>query len=153
MKPIDWYWVAIFTAVLHQVYVWLCWRLELHKKGLTTLLGPGAFSAFAFGFAVIGITRVVAVFVLAYVNQGSVALNPFVLKIASVARCAPSSRQLLAHPGPVRRGLDDARLTWPRERSKCLGRPLGGNSSVAHSAKHSTANGAFKLGMILPRAE
>ena len=43
LKSIDWYWIAIFTAVLHQVYVWLCWRIELHGKGLTTLLGPGAF--------------------------------------------------------------------------------------------------------------
>ena len=90
LKSIDWYWIAIFTAVLHQVYVWLCWRIELHGKGLTTLLGPGAFPAFAFGFAVIGIIRVIAVFVLAYANQGSVALNPFVLKIAAVAAFIPA---------------------------------------------------------------
>jgi hypothetical protein len=57
LKSIDWYWIAIFTAVLHQVYVWICWRIELHNKGLTTLLGPGAFPAFAFGFAVIGISQ------------------------------------------------------------------------------------------------
>ena len=76
--------------MLHQVYVWLCWRIELHNKGLTTLLGPGAFPTFAFGFAVIGITRVVAVFVLAYANQGSVALNLFVLKIAAVAAFIPA---------------------------------------------------------------
>src|SRR5690606_29628403 len=46
-----WYWIAILTAVLHQVYVWLAWRLELHGKGLTRLLGGAAFPAYATGFA------------------------------------------------------------------------------------------------------
>jgi hypothetical protein len=90
LKSIDWYWLAISTAILHQVYVWLCWRVELHANGMTALLGAVAFFAFAFGFAIIGIARVVAVFVLAYANQGTVALNPFVLKIAAVAAFLPA---------------------------------------------------------------
>jgi hypothetical protein len=43
-----------------------------------------------FGFAIIGIARVVAVFVLAYANRGTVALNPFALKIAAVATFLPA---------------------------------------------------------------
>ena len=37
-------------------------------------------------------------------------------------------------------GSTDARLRWPRERSKFLGGPIRGYSSVAHSEKHSTAD-------------
>jgi hypothetical protein len=90
LRSIDWFWTAIVAAVVHQVYVWLCWRIELHGKGLTALLGTAAFPAFAFGFAVIGIARVVAVFALGYANQASVAVNPLALKIAAVAALVPA---------------------------------------------------------------
>jgi hypothetical protein len=90
LSSIAWYWTAILAAVAHQVYVWLCWRVELHGKGLTALLGSAAFPAFACGFAIIGIARVVAMFVLAYANQASVALDPLTLKIAAVVALLPA---------------------------------------------------------------
>jgi hypothetical protein len=90
LTSLDWYWIAILTAVLHQVYVWLCWRVELHGKGLTRLLGGAAFAAYASGFALIGISRVVGVFVLAYANQDSVTANPTALKIAAAVALVPA---------------------------------------------------------------
>ena len=87
---IVWFWIAILIAVVHQVYVWLCWRIELHRKGLTALLGTAAFPAFAVGFAALGIARIVAMFVLGYANQDSVALAPLPLKVAAVAALAPA---------------------------------------------------------------
>ncbi len=90
LRAIDWYWTAILTAVLHQVYVWLCWRLELHGRGLTALLGAGAFPAFAFVFAVIGIARVVAMFALGFANRDSLALDPLTLKILAVVALIPA---------------------------------------------------------------
>lgn len=90
LQAIDWYWIAILTAVLHQVYVWLCWRIELHGKGLTAVLGAAAFPAFAVGFAALGIVRVVTVFVLGYANRDSIALDPLLLKIAAVAALLPA---------------------------------------------------------------
>src|SRR5262245_12003944 len=61
LTTIYWYWIAILTAVLHQVYVWLCWRSELYGKRLTRILGSHAFQAFAVGFALIGLFRVLSV--------------------------------------------------------------------------------------------
>jgi hypothetical protein len=90
LRSIDWFWIAILTAVVHQVYVWLCWRIELHGKGLTALLGTAAFPTFALGFASIGIARVVAMFTLGYANQASVTLNPLALKIAAVVALVPA---------------------------------------------------------------
>ena len=93
LRSVDWYWIAILTAVLHQVYAWLCWRIELHGKRMTALLGTGAFPAFAFGFAVIGVARVVAMFALGYANQGSVELEPpaiLAMKIAAVVALVPA---------------------------------------------------------------
>ena len=74
----------------HQAYVWLCWRAELHGGTLSRVLGSGAFRAFAVGFAILGISRVVTVFCLAYANQDSVAFDPLLLKIAAVAALAPA---------------------------------------------------------------
>jgi hypothetical protein len=90
LRAVAWYWAAILTAVAHQIYVWLCWRIELHRKGLTALLGAAAFPLFAFGFAVLGIARVIVMFVLGYANQGSVALDPLMLKIAAVVALLPA---------------------------------------------------------------
>jgi len=85
-----WFWLAIFVAVAHQVYVWLCWRLELHGGALSRLLRRQAFNAFAAGFAILGILRVLVVFALAYANRGSVADEPLLLKIAAIVALVPA---------------------------------------------------------------
>ena len=54
------------------------------------MLGSGAFHAFAVGFAVIGISRVVTVFCLAYANRDSVVFDPLLLKIVAVAALVPA---------------------------------------------------------------
>ena len=86
-----WYWVAILTAVAHQVYVWLCWRGELHHRFLTRLFAGNALSVFAVGFAIVGIGRVVTVFVAAYANRGTVAFEPMILlEIAAIIVLLPA---------------------------------------------------------------
>jgi len=66
---LTWFWLAAGIAVAHQSYVWLCWRLELHAKGLSRVLGERAFPLFAMGFALLGLSRVAVVVVLAVANQ------------------------------------------------------------------------------------
>jgi hypothetical protein len=68
-----WLGVAVATAVAHQVYVAVCWRLELWGGALSRTLGARAFPLYAAGFAVLGLSRVVAVTLLAVANAGSVA--------------------------------------------------------------------------------
>ncbi len=90
LSSLDWYWIAIGTAVLHQVYVWLCWRTELHGGLPTRLIGAWAFPLYAAGFSLIGIVRVLTVFVLAYSNQDTVAAELLALKIAAVGALVPA---------------------------------------------------------------
>jgi len=87
---VEWFWVAILAAVAHQVYVWLCWRLELHGQRLTRILGDQAFGAFKAGFATLGILRVITVFLVAYANRGSIAEGPLWSKIAAVMALIPA---------------------------------------------------------------
>ena len=85
-----WLWIAVGCAVLHQVYVWFCWRTELHAHLLTRLMGKRAFPVYAFGFAVIGILRAAAVFLLAISNRNTIPVSHFMLKTLAVLLFLPS---------------------------------------------------------------
>jgi protein-S-isoprenylcysteine O-methyltransferase Ste14 len=85
-----WFWGAALIAIAHQVYVWFCWRSQLHHGLLTRKLGSRAFPAYAAGFAVLGISRVLAVFGLAIANRDSVPLDPAILKTAAVIVLVPA---------------------------------------------------------------
>ena len=39
-----WLWIAIAVPVVHQIFVWLFWRLELHHGLITNWLGESGFS-------------------------------------------------------------------------------------------------------------
>lgn len=86
-----WFWFAIALAVVHQVYVWLCWRAELHASWLTRILGTHAFPTYAVGFSVLGISRVVAVFILAVSNRDTLQVNPLVLKLLAIIALIPAA--------------------------------------------------------------
>ena len=35
-----WLVLAVASAIVHQVYVWFCWRTQLHLSLLTRMMGP-----------------------------------------------------------------------------------------------------------------
>ncbi len=86
----SWLWTAAGVAVLHQVYVWFCWRTELHARLLTRLLGKRAFQVYAFGFALIGVVRTVAVLLLAVSNRDTMPGSLFVLRTLALILLLPS---------------------------------------------------------------
>lgn len=85
-----WYWLAAGIAVFHQTYVWFFWRTQLHASLPTRVLGRHAFHTYAAGFALIGIARVVVVFLLAISNQGTLSAEPTVLKAMAVVAMVPA---------------------------------------------------------------
>lgn len=85
-----WTWLAVAVAVAHQVYVWFCWRIQLHGRSLTRALGDRAFPAYAAGFAVFGILRVVAVFLLAISNRDTLPVDHTVLRVLAVFALIPA---------------------------------------------------------------
>jgi membrane protein YdbS with pleckstrin-like domain len=50
-----WLWLAVGIAIAHQIYVWLCWRTQLHASKLTRTLGSFGFPLYAVGFSILGI--------------------------------------------------------------------------------------------------
>ena len=85
-----WFWLAVFIAVVHQVYVWFCWRTQLHDSLLTRLLGSSGFSVYAVGFSLLGISRVVVVYLLAISNRDTLPGDLTILRVVAVIALIPA---------------------------------------------------------------
>ncbi|MHC4550729.1 MAG: methyltransferase [Planctomycetota bacterium] len=69
-----WFAAALGLAVLHQGWVWICWRLELFHHQLSARLGPRAFRYYGAGFVVLVGARVGAVWVVCARTVGTLAV-------------------------------------------------------------------------------
>lgn len=71
-----WLWSAAGIVVAHHALVWLVWRTELHARLVSRTFGPLGFRLYAVTFAIVGITRVVLVFLVAIANADTLAIAP-----------------------------------------------------------------------------
>jgi hypothetical protein len=85
-----WFWLAVALPVIHQVYVWFCWRTELHASLLSRIFGDAGFKLYAVGFSILGIARTVVVFILAYANRDTLEVNTTVTRILAVILLIPA---------------------------------------------------------------
>ncbi|MHB1318680.1 MAG: hypothetical protein ACYCYF_08700, partial [Anaerolineae bacterium] len=65
-----WLWASVVTAVMHQGYVMLAWRAELHHRAISARFGRNAFVLYATVFADLAFWRVLALILLAFANRG-----------------------------------------------------------------------------------
>ncbi len=65
------FWVAVAFPVGHQVFVWLAWRLELRSSAVSDAIG---FRAYVVVFFLLFGGRFVSLFVLAWMDRGSLGL-------------------------------------------------------------------------------
>ena len=65
------FWIAVFLPIVHQVFVWLTWRLELASSATSKTIGFGGYIA---GFFLLFGSRFVALFALAWMDRGSLHL-------------------------------------------------------------------------------
>jgi hypothetical protein len=85
-----WLWLAVALPIAHQVFVWLCWRTQLHGSWPTRAFGDFGFPLYAVGFSVLGIARVVVVFILAIANRDAVAVNLTALRTLAIVAAIPT---------------------------------------------------------------
>jgi len=75
-----WFWIAIVIPILHQVYVWLVWRLELHKNTFTSRYGLiKSFKMYSIGFSILFISRLIFITILTVSNQNSLLIKPSIV--------------------------------------------------------------------------
>jgi hypothetical protein len=85
-----WLWLAVAIPIVHQVFVWFCWRNKLYGSWPTRVFGNLAFPLYAAGFSILGIARVVVVFMLAIANRDALAVNPTALRIIAIVAAIPT---------------------------------------------------------------
>lgn len=91
ISTLTWFSLAVGNAIVHQVYVWFCWRTQLHIKLLTRLLGKAAFRFYAAAFAVLIVLRPVLITILAIANRDTVQANPLYMKITALVLLIPAA--------------------------------------------------------------
>lgn len=71
-----WFWLAILSPILHQLYVWICWRLELLHNSITNTLGVTGFNLYKAGFTLLILSRLITITLLAMANKDTLQLSP-----------------------------------------------------------------------------
>ncbi len=80
------FWIAVAIPVIHQVFVWLTWRLELVSSATSKAIG---FRGYLGGFFVLFGGRFLSLTVLAWLDRGSLALHVLPLVIATTLLAIP----------------------------------------------------------------
>jgi len=74
-----WFWLAIAIPIIHQVYVWGVWRLELYQSTFTKRYGPIlSFKIYAIGFSLLFVSRLITLIILAFSSKGTLNIHPMI---------------------------------------------------------------------------
>ncbi|MGB2804245.1 MAG: methyltransferase [Candidatus Zixiibacteriota bacterium] len=74
-----WFLLAVAIPILHQFYVWFCWRMQLHYSLITRLFGRAGFICYSIIFLIFLISRLTLLLFLAISNKNSLDANPILL--------------------------------------------------------------------------
>ncbi len=72
--------LVITTPVIHQIYIWLCWRGELYFKALFGIFGDHAYQVFSIIFLLLVGIRFFSVFALCLADYQSLSI-PFATRL------------------------------------------------------------------------
>jgi len=75
IKTSTWFLLAIISPVIHQIYVLICWRLELFYKSISNLFGENGFKIFKIGFAILIFSRLLTITFLAISSSDTLTIN------------------------------------------------------------------------------
>ncbi|NNK75679.1 MAG: hypothetical protein HKP42_06405 [Maribacter sp.] len=68
LSTLTWFVIALLSPIVHQFYVLLCWRYELHYKSISKRYGEKGFKLYKVGFAILILSRPITIILLAISN-------------------------------------------------------------------------------------
>ena len=87
----QWFWLAIVLPIVHQIYIWFCWRVQLHGHLLDKVFGSKrSYPVYASFFFILGTLRVLSVFALAISNRNTLILNITILRLFAIIITIPA---------------------------------------------------------------
>jgi len=91
------FWLTISVPIVHQIFVWLTWRMELKSQAVSNSMG---FKTYLVIFFLLLIGRPLTLFLLARIDQGSLGMENLPRTIISVALFVPAMYILMTHENP-----------------------------------------------------
>ena len=91
IRTLHWFVLAILSPIIHQFYVLVCWRSELHFNSISKLLGERGFKLYKIGFATLILSRPITIILLAFSNTMTLNINPYFSYALSIVLLIPSS--------------------------------------------------------------
>jgi protein-S-isoprenylcysteine O-methyltransferase Ste14 len=71
-----WFWLALAVPIIHQIYVWVCWRLQLQQQFFTKNWGmKKGFLAYTIVFFLLFGSRFISLLLLAIADQDSISMS------------------------------------------------------------------------------
>jgi hypothetical protein len=70
-----WLLIALLSPILHQLFVWFCWRFEMHRGLLTKWFGDKAFLIYKIDFTLLILSRPLVIILLALSNKNSLDMD------------------------------------------------------------------------------
>jgi len=78
LSTTEWVVLTVVNMIMHQMYVWICWRAELHWNGMSRVFGDKAFSIYAAVFFVFLVLRPILIFMLGWANRDTLPIEPWI---------------------------------------------------------------------------
>lgn len=76
----NWFWISVEIPIAHQLFVWCCWRAELHRGTVSRVFAGFGFIAFAAIFTVLLCGRLLAVTALAIASRDTLPFDQLALR-------------------------------------------------------------------------
>lgn len=91
ISTFNWYYIAIASPIIHQLFVLICWRLELYHQSISKTIGKSAFSIYKVGFAILILSRPITITLLALSNAETFNFDSFSTYTFSLLLFIPSA--------------------------------------------------------------
>jgi len=85
----NWFWIAVEIPIAHQVFVWFCWRTELHRGLINRVFGRHGFAIYAAFFTVFLVGRLFVISALSIASRETLLANHVLLKSLAVVVSVP----------------------------------------------------------------
>lgn len=85
----NWFWISVEIPIAHQIFVWFCWRTQLHRNLISRIFGRHGFSAYAAVFTVFLLGRVFVISALSIASRDTLIANTLVLKSLALVIAVP----------------------------------------------------------------
>ncbi|QEE18097.2 methyltransferase [Promethearchaeum syntrophicum] len=89
MTTLFWVILCLVINVGHQVYVLICWRIQLKSEWITRKFGKLGFNLYIFGFFILFFARFISIAMVSISNQNTLDINIVILRTLAIIISIP----------------------------------------------------------------